>query len=105
MRHKIISNHLKFEGVARLKTQPGADAVQVDGMRQGVYYKSVMNKELPLIRPCGRCSKTPAEIESSRPEGRKRDIYRVTCECGNGPLQWSVGEAAAIRLWNAYGAA
>ena len=39
-----------------------------------------------------------------RPLGRQRDVYRLECECGNGPTQWSVSEGAAIRLWNAHGA-
>ena len=60
------------------------------------------NKEyLPPLRPCIKCGKMP-QRETSRPDGRTHDIYRYACECGNCPLQWSVSESAAIRLWNAY---
>ena len=61
-----------------------------------------MNSESPHIRPCSKCGKSMARVEASRPLGRQRDIYRVVCECGNAPLQWSVSEHAAIRLWNAF---
>jgi Permeases of the drug/metabolite transporter (DMT) superfamily len=61
-----------------------------------------MNKEnLPVIHPCIKCGQTP-KLETSRPEGRTHDIYRLACACGNFPLQWSVSESAAIRLWNSY---
>ena len=60
------------------------------------------NKEyLPPLKPCTKCGKMP-QRETSRPDGRTNDIYRYTCECGNCPLQWSVSDSAAIRLWNAY---
>ena len=65
-------------------------------------YVARMNKEnLPVIHPCIKCGKAP-KVEVSRPEGRINDIYRLVCECGNCPLQWSVSESAAIRLWNSY---
>ena len=65
-------------------------------------YVARMNKEnLPVIHPCIKCGKAP-KVEVSRPEGRVNDIYRLVCECGNCPLQWSVSESAAIRLWNSY---
>ena len=67
-----------------------------------VYSLIMCNKELPRIRPCSKCKKVPATIGTSRPEGRLQDLYRVVCECGNGPAQWSVSESAAIRLWNTY---
>ena len=66
------------------------------------YLPYMSNKKyLPLMRPCSKCGKIP-QREASRPEGRTHDIYRYVCECGNCPLQWSVSESAAIRLWNAY---
>lgn len=72
-----------------------------DGI-QNQHYLSRMNKEnLPIIHPCIKCGKQP-KVETSRPEGRINDIYRLVCECGNCPLQWSVSESAAIRLWNSY---
>lgn len=61
------------------------------------------NDNLPVIRPCIKCGQIP-EIETSRPEGRTKDIYRMVCACGNGPLRWSVSESAAIRLWNSHDA-
>ena len=70
--------------------------------RQQEDYVARMNKEnLPVIHPCIKCGKAP-KVEVSRPEGRINDIYRLVCECGNCPLQWSVSESAAIRLWNSY---
>lgn len=61
-----------------------------------------MNKDnLPVIRPCIKCGNYP-KLQTSRPEGRTHDIFRLYCDCGNCPLQWSVSESAAIRLWNSY---
>ena len=58
-----------------------------------------MEKEyLPRILPC-ICGKTP-QIAAQRPEGRPQDVYRLVCDCGNCPLQWSVSKSSAIRLWN-----
>ena len=56
------------------------------------------------IRPCIKCGKLSTTIETSRPLGRTRDLYRVVCECGNGPLRWSLSVSAAIRLWNSHDA-
>lgn len=61
-------------------------------------------QSLITIRPCIKCDKTPTNIETSRPIGRTRDLYRVVCECGNGPLRWSVSVPSAIRLWNSHDA-
>ncbi len=61
-----------------------------------------MKEELPPIHSCSHCGGSTQQIESSRPEGRRQDIYRVVCVCGHAPLQWSVSEAAAVRLWNRY---
>ena len=58
-----------------------------------------MDKEyLPQILPCP-CGKVP-EIASMRPEGRHRDVFRIVCDCGNSPPQWSVSKSSAIRRWN-----
>lgn len=62
------------------------------------------NNDLSQAKPCFKCEKLPSKIEVARPEGRQQDIYRVVCECGNGPAQWSVSEAAAVRLWNVHSA-
>jgi hypothetical protein len=71
----------------------------------GIDYKREMNKDnLPAIRPCMKCGAIPDKIETSRPDGRTRDLYRVVCPCGNGPLRWSVSVSAAIRLWNTHDA-
>ncbi|WP_180365414.1 hypothetical protein [Desulfovibrio legallii] len=51
-----------------------------------------------------KCGAIPDKIETSRPDGRTRDLYRVVCPCGNGPLRWSVSVSAAIRLWNTHDA-
>jgi len=64
----------------------------------------IMKKEISALRPCAKCKKVPTAIESIRYEGRQRDNYRIVCECGNGPLQWSINESAAVRLWNGYSA-
>ncbi|SBV93812.1 conserved hypothetical protein [uncultured delta proteobacterium] len=56
------------------------------------------------IRPCIKCGKIAVKIETTRPLGRTQDLYRVVCECGNGPTRWSVSEGAAIRLWNSHDA-
>lgn len=58
--------------------------------------------ELQPISPCVTCGGSSQHLESSRPEGRTKDIWRVVCECGRGPLQWSLSQPAAIRLWNRY---
>lgn len=69
-------------------------------------YFAPMNKgNYPIpIRPCIKCGKIAAQIETTRPLGRTHDLYRVVCECGNGPSRWSVSEASAIRLWNSHDA-
>ncbi|MCR5563334.1 MAG: serine acetyltransferase [Desulfovibrio sp.] len=54
---------------------------------------------IPEILPCPECGQLP-QIQSETPEGRLQPVFRVSCQCGKGPLQWSVTEAAAIRLWN-----
>ena len=59
-----------------------------------------MEKEyLPEILPCP-CGKKPT-IATMLPDGRTRYVYRIICDCGNSPLQWSVSKSSAIRLWNA----
>lgn len=71
-----------------------------------ISYCSLMEKEnsLIVIRPCIKCGKLSTTINTSRPLGRTRDLYRVICECGNGPLRWSLSVPAAIRLWNSHDA-
>ncbi len=56
--------------------------------------------ELPNILPCAICGGSKQELESSRPEGRQKDIWRVVCKCGHAPLRWSISVSSAIRLWN-----
>ena len=58
------------------------------------------NEYLPPILPCA-CGRSP-KITTLRPEGRPRDVYRLVCDCGNCPLQWSVSKSSAIRLWNSF---
>lgn len=60
------------------------------------------DKELPEILPCASCGGRNQHIESSRPEGRVADIWRVTCPCGGASAMWSVSKSAAVRLWNRY---
>ena len=58
-----------------------------------------MSVKLPDTLPCDRCGAMPTP-ETSRPEGRLRDLHRLACACGQIPQHWSVSVAAAIRLWN-----
>jgi len=40
-------------------------------------------------------------METDRPEGRIRDVYRASCDCERGSFhRWAVSDFAAIRLWN-----
>jgi len=39
-------------------------------------------------------------METDRPMGRVRDVFRVACACGKAAPKWSVSDFAAIRLWN-----
>ena len=69
--------------------------IQVD------YAACMRRKELPEIYPCASCGMKPTTLETDRPEGRLRDVYRVACPCGQGSFhRWSVSDLAAIRLWN-----
>ena len=43
------------------------------------------------IRPCLACGGTP---------GRRQEVWRVVCACGQTSQQWSVSQGAAIRAWN-----
>lgn len=72
-----------------------------DGLSAKGYVLSMNKDNLPVIRPCIKCGNYP-KLQTSRPEGRTHDIFRLYCDCGNCPLQWSVSESAAIRLWNSY---
>jgi len=58
------------------------------------------NNPLPEIAPCASCGVKPETLETCRPEGRQRDLYRVACVCGQTSPKWSVSESAAVRLWN-----
>jgi hypothetical protein len=55
---------------------------------------------LPETLPCSSCGQKP-EMETDRPEGRIRDVYRASCDCERGSFhRWAVSDFAAIRLWN-----
>ncbi len=58
-------------------------------------------KELdPHIRPCLACGGINAHLESMLPPGRRQEVWRVVCACGQTSQQWSVSQGAAIRAWN-----
>jgi hypothetical protein len=64
---------------------------------------TALTPDMPDVLPCASCGKIPMAIESSRPEGRTKDIFRVTCDCGCASLSmWSVSKGAAVRHWNYY---
>lgn len=52
------------------------------------------------IRPCLACGGTDAHLESYLPPGRRKEVWRVVCACGQTLQQWSVTQGAAIRAWN-----
>lgn len=52
------------------------------------------------IRPCLACGGTDVHLETMRPPGRRDDVWRVVCACGQTSQQWSVSRGAAIRAWN-----
>ncbi|MFT4300565.1 MAG: hypothetical protein QM579_02305 [Desulfovibrio sp.] len=52
------------------------------------------------IRPCLACGGTNVHLESLLPPGRRQEVWRVVCSCGQTSQQWSVSQAAAIRAWN-----
>ena len=52
------------------------------------------------IRPCLACGGHDVHLESMRPPGRREDVWRVVCACGQTSQQWSVSQGAAIRAWN-----
>lgn len=54
----------------------------------------------PYIHPCASCGVTPETIQTDKPEGRLRELYRIACVCGRAAPQWSVSDLAAVRLWN-----
>ena len=58
------------------------------------------NSLLLEILPCGSCGVKPETLETHKPEGRLRDLYRVACPCGQVSPKWSVSDLAAVRLWN-----
>ena len=39
-------------------------------------------------------------LESMLPPGRRQEVWRVVCACGQTSQQWSVSQGAAIRAWN-----
>ena len=52
------------------------------------------------IRPCLVCGGTNVYLESMLPPGRRQEVWRVVCSCGQTSQQWSVSQGAAIRAWN-----
>lgn len=52
------------------------------------------------IRPCLACGGTDAHLEAMLPPGRRHEVWRVVCVCGQTLQQWSVTQGAAIRAWN-----
>jgi hypothetical protein len=60
-----------------------------------------MRKDLPEIQPCGLCGVAPV-METDKPMGRLRDVYRLICACGHSSPSWSVSAPAAIRQWNKF---
>ena len=58
--------------------------------------------ERPEIFICASCGGSGQYLESSRPEGRIADVWRVVCPCGLASAMWSVSKSDAVRLWNSY---
>lgn len=52
------------------------------------------------IKPCLACGGTDTHLESMLPPGRRQEVWRVVCSCGQTLQQWSVTQGAAIRAWN-----
>lgn len=52
------------------------------------------------IRPCLVCGEANAHLESMLPPGRRSEVWRLVCSCGQTSQQWSVSQGAAIRAWN-----
>lgn len=52
------------------------------------------------IRPCLACGSTDGHLESLLLPGRRQEVWRVVCTCGQALQQWSVSQGAAIRAWN-----
>ncbi|WP_241160216.1 Lar family restriction alleviation protein [Desulfovibrio sp. ZJ369] len=52
------------------------------------------------IRPCLVCGGANVHLESLLPPGRRQEVWRVVCACGQTSQQWSVSQGAAIRAWN-----
>ncbi|MBD5553407.1 MAG: hypothetical protein HDQ44_03620 [Desulfovibrio sp.] len=52
------------------------------------------------IKPCLACGGTDTHLESMLPPGRRQEVWRVVCACGQTLQQWSVTRGAAIRAWN-----
>lgn len=60
--------------------------------------QDISSQLLPETLPCAECGKTEQHLESTTPEGRRAEVWRVVCVCGNASAQWSVSKPAAIRL-------
>ena len=58
------------------------------------------DNELLRMLPCAKCKGTDLRIESCKPLGHTRELWRVVCPCGNAAQQWSVSRPAAVRQWN-----
>lgn len=68
--------------------------------QQTCYYPHMKELDPHAIRPCLACGGTDAHLESMLPPGRRQEVWRVVCACGQTLQQWSVTQGAAIRAWN-----
>ena len=68
--------------------------------KQSWYAASMKELDPHTIRPCLACGGTNVHLESMLPPGRKQEVWRVVCSCGQTSQQWSVSQGAAIRAWN-----
>lgn len=69
-------------------------------LRQSCYARAMKELDPHTIRPCLACGGTNVHLESLLPPGRKQEVWRVVCSCGQTSQQWSVSQGAAIRAWN-----
>ena len=67
---------------------------------QSCYAACMKELDPHTIRPCLACGGTNVHLESMLPPGRKQEVWRVVCSCGQTSQQWSVSQGAAIRAWN-----
>lgn len=64
------------------------------------YLEAMKELDPSAIKPCLACGGTDAHLESMLPPGRRQEVWRVVCACGQTLQQWSVTQGAAIRAWN-----